>query len=92
MLIFLYNTRVNYNSYTKTLEINIMPNKVHECFLAWLHQEIVDMVVDGFLTRAESKTLRLLGSPSKYYYILLNFLAELEQGFLVCLKLHIHHQ
>jgi hypothetical protein len=46
-----------------------MPTFIHDIHQPWLQQELVDMMVTGFITRNELKTLRALTGTSKYYLL-----------------------
>lgn len=55
--------RVCYNSLLKSLKIVVMPNKVHECHLPWLVDDI--KLYPQALTFSEKRKLRILASPRK---------------------------
>lgn len=55
--------RVCYNSLLKSLKIVVMPNKVHECHLPWLVDDI--KLCPQALTYSENRELRILASPRK---------------------------
>ncbi|KAF3895011.1 hypothetical protein GTR04_4017 [Trichophyton interdigitale] len=51
--------RISYNPLTKVLTARVMPTTVHDCHQEWLSNELLDMVMAGFLTEAERDELRL---------------------------------
>ncbi|KAM5447896.1 hypothetical protein MaudCBS49596_005691 [Microsporum audouinii] len=51
--------RISYNPLTQALTARVMPTVVHDCHQEWLSNELLDMVVVGFLTVAERKELNL---------------------------------
>src|SRR6266480_832016 len=74
MLTFLDNIRVGYNSYTLTLDVNVMPNFIHDCHQPWLINEIWGrMVPNGFIIPAEASLLQILSGTSKCHCLLLSF-------------------
>ena len=81
MLTFLDDVRVGYNSYTLTLDVNIMPNFIHDCHQPWLINEIWGrMVPTGFITPAEASLLQILSGTSKCHCPLLrSFSTDSEQ-------------
>ncbi|PGH35562.1 hypothetical protein GX50_01543 [[Emmonsia] crescens] len=51
--------RISYNPLTQVLTARVMPTTIHDCHQEWLSNELLDMVVAGFLTIAERKELNL---------------------------------
>ena len=79
MLTFLDDVRVGYNSYTLTLDVNIMPNFIHDCHQPWLINEIWGrMVPAGFITPAEASLLQILSGTSKCHCPLLIFFSSTD--------------
>ncbi|KAL1966910.1 hypothetical protein VTN77DRAFT_3654 [Rasamsonia byssochlamydoides] len=51
--------RINYNSKSKIFRVLIKPTDIHDCHQEWIKNEMLDMVLSGFLTPAEGKYLAL---------------------------------
>ncbi|KMQ44419.1 hypothetical protein HL42_4923 [Trichophyton rubrum] len=52
--------RINYNSYTQTLDIRVMPTFIHDAHQSWLVMEMSRMVSTGFVTQAEFDSVSFL--------------------------------
>lgn len=57
--------RISYNSVLESLKIVVIPNKVHECHMPWLVDDI--KMYPQPLTFSEKRELRILASPRKYH-------------------------
>ncbi|EFE41463.1 hypothetical protein TRV_03822 [Trichophyton verrucosum HKI 0517] len=71
--------RISYNPLTKVLTARVMPTTVQDCHQEWLSNELLDMVMAGFLTVAEREELRLRVGTSmmhlfSFYFTFLSFL------------------
>ncbi|EEP80896.1 predicted protein [Uncinocarpus reesii 1704] len=51
--------RISYNPLTQALTARVMPTLVDDCHQEWLSNELLDMVLAGFMTVAERKELKL---------------------------------
>ncbi|KAM5495199.1 hypothetical protein McaMca56_005824 [Microsporum canis] len=56
--------RINYNSYTQTLDIRIMPTLIHDAHQPWIVKEMSRMVLTGFLTQQELDAVQFLVSTT----------------------------
>ncbi|KAJ9213342.1 hypothetical protein DTO166G4_5149 [Paecilomyces variotii] len=52
------NPRFSYNSFTKVLNVLIMPTNVHNVHQQWIHEENMRMALSGFLNAAEALGLK----------------------------------
>ncbi|EZF35207.1 hypothetical protein H101_01260 [Trichophyton interdigitale H6] len=52
--------RINYNSYTQSLDIRVMLTCIHDAHQSWLVMEMSRMVLTGFVTQAEFDSVSFL--------------------------------
>ncbi|QSS56973.1 ornithine decarboxylase antizyme [Histoplasma capsulatum var. duboisii H88] len=51
------NIRVNFNAFTRTLRIRIMPTELHDAHQRWAIDALVEWTQDGLLSREEQRAL-----------------------------------
>ncbi|OJD17346.1 hypothetical protein AJ78_02531 [Emergomyces pasteurianus Ep9510] len=51
------NIRVNFNAFTRTLRIRIMPTELHDAHQRWAFDAVVEWTLDGLVSREEQRTL-----------------------------------